>query len=141
MPRSGTTLIEQIIASHQNVSGGGELENFSQAVATCFKAFPSGVAEAGSKEFLELGKTYLNSIVNIRGKSRHMTDKMPKITLEDIKILESEIDKVNKDICKELVDLLIVCDQGRYSPQAVNKKDTVINEMKVLLKKIDREMT
>ena len=51
------------------------------------------------------------------------------------------IDKVTKDICKELVDLLIVCDQGRYSPQAVNKKDTVINEMKVLLKKIDREMT
>ena len=25
MPRSGTTLIEQIISAHKNVSGGGEL--------------------------------------------------------------------------------------------------------------------
>ena len=78
MPRSGTTLIEQIIASHQNVSGGGELENLSQAVATCFKAFPSGVAEAGSEEFLEIGKTYLRSIQKVGSKSTRITDKMPK---------------------------------------------------------------
>jgi hypothetical protein len=61
--------------------------------------------------------------------------------LDPILVKSILIDKVKKDTCKELVDLLIVCDQGRYSPQAVNKKDTVLSEMRVLLKKIDREMT
>ena len=74
---------------------------------------------------------------------QYLKDKLllPSKNLDPILVKSILIDKVNKDICKELVDLLIVCDQGRYSPQAVNKKDTVINEMKVLLKKIDREMT
>ena len=78
MPRSGTTLVEQIIASHPDVSGGGELENLSQAIGTCFKEFPDSVAGAGSKDFLEFGKTYLRSIQTSKGKSSHMTDKMPK---------------------------------------------------------------
>ena len=78
MPRSGTTLVEQIIASHPNVNGGGELENLSQAIAKCFKEFPSGVTGAGSEDFSELGKIYLRSIQNIGSKSSHITDKMPK---------------------------------------------------------------
>ena len=78
MPRSGTTLVEQIIASHPNVSGGGELENLSQAIATCFNDFPAGVTRADPEEFSELGKAYLRSTQKIGSKSSHMTDKMPK---------------------------------------------------------------
>ena len=32
MPRSGTTLVEQIIASHNEVSGGGELQYLQKII-------------------------------------------------------------------------------------------------------------
>ena len=32
MPRSGTTLIEQIVASHNEVSGGGELQYLQKII-------------------------------------------------------------------------------------------------------------
>ena len=74
---------------------------------------------------------------------QYLKDKLllPSKNLDPNLVKSILIDKVNKDLCKELVDLLIVCDQGRYSPQVVNKKDTVLYEMRVLLKKIDREIT
>ena len=34
MPRSGTTLVEQIIASHPPVHGAGELQTFNEVVLT-----------------------------------------------------------------------------------------------------------
>ena len=36
MPRSGTTLTEQIIASHQNVYGAGELNFLSKTIRKNF---------------------------------------------------------------------------------------------------------
>jgi hypothetical protein len=33
MPRSGTTLVEQILASHPHVFGAGELKSFERAIA------------------------------------------------------------------------------------------------------------
>ena len=41
MPRSGTTLVEQILASHPQVFGAGELRCFSDVVAE--RAKESGV--------------------------------------------------------------------------------------------------
>ena len=44
MPRSGTTLVEQVLASHPQVFGAGELKNFGRAVAELgdgSRAYPS----------------------------------------------------------------------------------------------------
>ena len=46
MPRSGTTLVEQILSSHPTVHGGGELSDFHDCVKNA----------AGSRDFLELGE-------------------------------------------------------------------------------------
>ena len=57
MPRSGTTLIEQIMASHPQIFGAGELPNFCQAVtgifaaADCPAAFSGGVAHGSVKVY------------------------------------------------------------------------------------------
>src|SRR6202012_2735566 len=44
MPRSGTTLIEQILASHPHVFGGGELLILSKAVAAIGSARDDGLS-------------------------------------------------------------------------------------------------
>ena len=47
MPRSGTTLVEQIISSHSEVTGAGEL-NF---VAQFGGAIATGITEANNEIF------------------------------------------------------------------------------------------
>ena len=78
MPRSGTTLVEQIITSHPDVSGGGELENLNQVIKDQFPGFPSALIGAACQDFEELGRRYLNSIRKIGKKSNRVTDKMPR---------------------------------------------------------------
>ena len=73
MPRSGTTLVEQIISSHSEVTGAGELSFVSQyghSLAIGSKA-PS---EVRIKQFRE---KYLSSIVNYAKGNKFFTDKMP----------------------------------------------------------------
>ena len=40
LPRSGTTLIEQILACHQVVFSAGEIDNFKTAIVPTFGGFP-----------------------------------------------------------------------------------------------------
>ena len=50
MPRSGTTLVEQIVSSHSQVTGAGELKftkQFGAAIAT-------GITEVNNESLLEL---------------------------------------------------------------------------------------
>ena len=39
MPRSGTSLVEQIISSHHSVHGAGELNNFKNVVTPALKNY------------------------------------------------------------------------------------------------------
>ena len=64
MPRSGTTLIEQILDSHPQVFGGGELMHFSNAVQKIQSVlgstiFPELVSSMTSGEFYNLGRDAL----------------------------------------------------------------------------------
>jgi Flp pilus assembly protein TadD len=67
MPRSGSTLAEQILASHPQVYGAGECEEF-RAVAEALRlpdgrrALFDGVAELAGKDFLQLGEAYLRRL-------------------------------------------------------------------------------
>lgn len=49
MPRSGTTLVEQILASHPQVRGGGELEFLNRAVSETLYAQPFAVVNGHPK--------------------------------------------------------------------------------------------
>jgi hypothetical protein len=59
MPRSGSTLIEQILASHPQVQGMGESDALSAAVANAFPYPPE--AAKGPGHFRGLGRRYLQA--------------------------------------------------------------------------------
>ena len=74
MPRSGTTLVEQIISSHSQVTGAGELNfvgQFGAAIAT-------GFTEANNQSLLDFRRKYLNKLKNVSDGNLIVTDKMPQ---------------------------------------------------------------
>ena len=73
MPRSGTTLIEQIISSHSKVMGGGEIShfhNFGDEIAR-------GISKLDNNKLLNLREKYLQKIRALSNGSPIITDKMP----------------------------------------------------------------
>ena len=76
MPRSGTTLVEQIVASHPHVHGAGELEfwNDTERKRRCtlynISAMKGDIAASIAVEYID----YLRSFSKT---ARHITDKMP----------------------------------------------------------------
>jgi tetratricopeptide (TPR) repeat protein len=82
MPRSGTTLVEQIIASHPRVYGAGELSILKAAVGQQFRldmkgGFPAGIAGMPDKVFAEAGQAYLDMLHQRYPGCPRVTDKMP----------------------------------------------------------------
>lgn len=109
MPRSGTTLTEQIISSHPDVFGAGELRAMQNAVID-----PDNVEEINAKskrdndidddligsmseeKLKKIGKAYVDYINTLAPKAKRVTDKMPfnfyragliKLALPDAKII------------------------------------------------------
>lgn len=71
MPRSGTTLTEQIISSHPDVYGAGEL-NYLPSIRTSLRG------PLADMDMKALGKKYVERVVGRDpGKHKHITDKMP----------------------------------------------------------------
>lgn len=84
MPRSGSTLIEQILACHGDVEGCGELPYVIMLTATPGKDreggahYPDSVAGLSGDEWLLLGDDYLrHSLAHRRENTACFTDKMP----------------------------------------------------------------
>ncbi len=82
MPRSGTSLVEQILASHSQVFGAGELKELSSmANNTCSKwtgkKYPEYLSDISKKEYFALGSNYLENIKKHSDIKRFITDKMP----------------------------------------------------------------
>ncbi|MEL7544967.1 MAG: sulfotransferase [Pseudomonadota bacterium] len=81
MPRSGTSLVEQIISSHSRVDGAGELTTFtdvvSQSMATHGGVFPNDVTSLADDALVEIGEKYVAAVRKRFGDAPHITDKMP----------------------------------------------------------------
>jgi len=81
LPRSGSTLVEQILASHPEVNAAGELGDLSAVIADESKRrgklFPQWVAEASATDWQRLGHAYLQRTAQWRKNGRYFTDKMP----------------------------------------------------------------
>ena len=74
MPRSGTTLVEQIVSSHSQVTGAGELNfanQFGAAIAT-------GITEANNDALFDFRGKYLDKLQNFSHGNLIVTDKMPQ---------------------------------------------------------------
>jgi hypothetical protein len=79
MPRSGTTLIEQILASHPKVFGAGELVNLANAVERICQPvpFPEAISSMKRQELCEVGTSYVAEIRQLASKAERVTDKLP----------------------------------------------------------------
>jgi tetratricopeptide (TPR) repeat protein len=82
MPRSGTTLVEQILASHPEVYGAGELKNLNQTIDANFgqrndNTFANGVNLASAENFSHAGSEYIRMIKERADTAQFITDKMP----------------------------------------------------------------
>ena len=82
MPRSGTTLVEQILSSHPRVYGGGEL-NF---LPTLIKKniddgekglFLKNIMNIDNQNLIMFAKDYINQLNNLSNNSEKVTDKLP----------------------------------------------------------------
>jgi len=76
MPRSGTTLVEQILASHPAIHGAGELSHV-QNLLTGLGDFPACMESLPAARLKPLGETYLGQVRKLAGGKPHVVDKMP----------------------------------------------------------------
>lgn len=76
MPRSGTTLIEQILASHPDVCGGGEL-SILQDIAHQAGGYPALAEHLNAENEQALGERYLEATKPLAGGQKRFVDKMP----------------------------------------------------------------
>jgi hypothetical protein len=74
MPRSGTTLVEQIISSHPEAGAGGELNYWNE----CGAAWHAGEGSGADAAFIgKAAADYLRLLRDVAPRRARVTDKMP----------------------------------------------------------------
>lgn len=79
MPRSGTTMVEQILSSHSQMSGAGELSIMPELVMEHSRKqhadFPECVIGLDDYQISELGQKYVNAVQGLYPNERYVIDK------------------------------------------------------------------
>ena len=105
MPRSGTTLVEQILSSHPNVYGGDELNYIPDLVKKYLKN-DLNLLNTDSEILRQISNEYIDRLKKLSSDSKKITDKLPmnfkwigliKIILPNSKIVHCTRD--SRDIC------------------------------------------
>jgi tetratricopeptide (TPR) repeat protein len=79
MPRSGSTLLEQILASHSRVFGAGEINDFAKVVASLPAAsenLQTRISALSDDDLRHLGQRYVESITAKSPRATRIIDKM-----------------------------------------------------------------
>jgi len=81
LPRAGSTLVEQILASHSSVEGAGELPDLPYVLAEESrrrgKPFPRWVGDMQATDWERLGRRYLERTAHWQKQRPIFTDKLP----------------------------------------------------------------
>ena len=83
LPRSGSTLMEQILSSHSMVDGTHELRDLGLTIKDSKRLsgrgprYPKTLTNLNKAEFVRLGREYIERTRRYRGGSPHFTDKNP----------------------------------------------------------------
>ena len=102
MPRSGTTLIEQILASHPAIHGAGELPVLPLIAAEI--GMPEGVAPLTAERLAQLGEAYAARVGAPPAGKRRWVDKLPgnfvnagliRLILPEARIIHARRDPVD----------------------------------------------
>lgn len=82
MPRSGSTLFEQILAAHPQVEGASELPELGIVLQRESQrrgvAYPDWIADASAEDWHRLGRDYLARTAHWRASKPRFTDKLPE---------------------------------------------------------------
>jgi len=104
MPRSGTTLTEQIIASHPEVHGAGELPDMliiSQREIAGVSSFPNNIRALDHAKLAKWADDYIANLRLHAMDAPHITDKLPDnflfIGLIHVMLPNAKIIHVNRD--------------------------------------------
>ncbi len=82
MPRSGSSLVEQILCQHPDMAGVGELRDLPRVALSLpqllgtAEPYPDCVAHLEPAYILQLANGYLNRVQSLVGVARRITDKM-----------------------------------------------------------------
>lgn len=107
MPRSGTTLVEQILASHPDVHGAGEVHHLRETMKQVAgsPAYPDLVTDLSPAQLTEIGATYLAAVgAAAPHTAARITDKLPsnfalagliRLTLPHARIIHVRRDPVD----------------------------------------------
>ncbi|MHB8624145.1 MAG: tetratricopeptide repeat-containing sulfotransferase family protein [Sulfuricaulis sp.] len=93
MPRSGTSLVEQILGRHPDVAAGGELgvmeevERRAASIVGDQENYPECLSDASPAEMSALADYYLDAITEIAKGARFVTDKLP-VNYERLGLIE-----------------------------------------------------
>jgi tetratricopeptide (TPR) repeat protein len=125
MPRSGTTLIEQILASHPAVYGGGELQDFDRLAHQLRGAdgsvlrHPEDTQTMTPNQMRALGEAYVAELQRRAPAAWRVTDKMPAnflfaglihLALPDARIIHVVRDP--RDTCLSCYSKLFTAEQN-----------------------------
>jgi tetratricopeptide (TPR) repeat protein len=79
MPRSGTTLVEQILASHPNVFGAGERPEFGRVSGCGYgpRPIPFDPASLSGEDLRGMAGRYLERLLPRAPSAKRITDKLP----------------------------------------------------------------
>ncbi|OOG49550.1 hypothetical protein B0E50_05420 [Rhodanobacter sp. C01] len=84
MPRSGTTLIEQILSTHPGIYGAGELTDLDEVIHSLdaksgerTSVYPEVVTTLSADEFHRLGEAYAERAWRLAPEAERITDKLP----------------------------------------------------------------
>jgi tetratricopeptide (TPR) repeat protein len=128
MPRSGSSLIEQILASHPQVFGAGELTAFQDAVAGLAQPgggslpLPELLLSLPKQRLRELGSRYLAAVKAIAPAYSRVTDKLPgnfrfvgliHLALPNARIIHAQRDPV--DTCLSCFAIQFTAGGTEYS--------------------------
>ena len=127
MLRSGTTLVEQILASHPHVHGTGELDYLNRIVVSKFSnindaKFNVRVNQATAAHFSDAGGKYISMIRERSATARFITNKLPinfrligmiRLMLPNAKIIHCRRDK--RDTCLSIFKNYFASDRHYYA--------------------------
>ena len=83
LPRSGSTLVEQVLASHPKVFGAGELKDFDKVVKSVYGpdgnmfAYPEFLPSFQAQHLQHMGSQYVQRLRKYSATAERITNKMP----------------------------------------------------------------
>ena len=82
LPRSGSTLLEQMLSSHTEIETAGEVHYLADILVRKLqdltqKSYPLGLNKITREQFLRLGQSYLSKLQSHHPKSKYIIDKLP----------------------------------------------------------------